>query len=98
MKTWIKTNLSKITLALALTGAVSGITGLIIGSIAHNQTNGYQSFLGHDYTVYWGGAGTTIWATKTNDKYKINLSFGIKKPLTTDIKWDGIYPDGYFDN
>ncbi len=55
MKTWIKTNLSKITLALALTGAVSGVTGLIIGSLAHNQTNGYQSFLGHDYTVYWGG-------------------------------------------
>ncbi|WP_342275793.1 hypothetical protein [Spiroplasma endosymbiont of Nebria brevicollis] len=54
MKTWIKTNLSKITLALALTGAVSGVTGLIIGSIAHNQTNGYQSFLGNDYTVYWG--------------------------------------------
>lgn len=30
MKKWIKTNLSKITLALALTGAVSGVTGLII--------------------------------------------------------------------
>ncbi len=44
MKTWIKTNLSKITLALALTGAVSGVTGLIIGSLAHNQTNGYQYF------------------------------------------------------
>ncbi|WP_338961167.1 MULTISPECIES: hypothetical protein [unclassified Spiroplasma] len=55
MKTWIKTNLSKITLALALTGAVSGVTGLIIGSLAHNQTNGYKSYLGHDYTVYWGG-------------------------------------------
>ncbi|WJG69241.1 hypothetical protein [Spiroplasma ixodetis] len=55
MKTWIKTNLSKITLALALTGAVSGVTGLIIGSIAHNQTNGYQSFFDWDYKVYWGG-------------------------------------------
>ncbi|BDT03311.1 hypothetical protein [Spiroplasma ixodetis] len=55
MKTWIKTNLSKITLALALTGAISGVTSLIIGSLAQNKTNGYQSFLGYDYTVYWGG-------------------------------------------
>ncbi|WJG71122.1 hypothetical protein [Spiroplasma ixodetis] len=55
MKTWIKTNLSKITLALALTGATTGTIGLIIGSIAHNQTNGYQSFLNWDYTVTWGG-------------------------------------------
>jgi len=31
MKTWIKTNLSKITLALALTGATSGTIGLIMG-------------------------------------------------------------------
>ncbi len=97
MKTWIKTNLSKITLALALTGAVSGVTGLIIGSLAHNQTNGYQSFLGHDYTVYWG-AKSTIWSYKTKDKYKISLYFGIKPLDSTDIKWDGIYPDGYFDN
>ncbi len=101
MKTWIKTNLSKITLALALTGAVSGVTGLIIGSLAHNQTNGYQSFLGHDYTVYWGGDGTTIWSHKytNNDKHKIELYFSIKPEKNSDdIKWDGIYPDGYFDN
>ncbi len=31
MKTWIKTNLSKITLALALTGATAGTIGLIMG-------------------------------------------------------------------
>ncbi|WP_342273938.1 hypothetical protein [Spiroplasma endosymbiont of Phycita roborella] len=52
MKTWIKTNFYKITSILAL---VLATTGLIIGSIAQNKTNGYQSFLGHDYTVYWGG-------------------------------------------
>ncbi|WP_338961085.1 MULTISPECIES: hypothetical protein [unclassified Spiroplasma] len=55
MKTWIKTNLSKITLALALTGAVSGVTGLIIGSISHHKTNDLQYYLGHQYNVYWGG-------------------------------------------
>ncbi|WP_338987206.1 hypothetical protein [Spiroplasma endosymbiont of Dasysyrphus albostriatus] len=55
MKTWIKTNLSKITLALALTGAVSGVTGLIIGSIAHNKTNDLQYYLDYDGNVHWGG-------------------------------------------
>ncbi|WP_342218256.1 hypothetical protein [Spiroplasma endosymbiont of Amphimallon solstitiale] len=96
MKTWIKANLSKITLALALTGAVSGVTGLIIGSLAHNQTNGYKSYLGHDYTVYWGGAGTTIWERKTNDKHIIDLYFDKDKRINTDLKWDGQYPKGYF--
>ncbi|WP_338987465.1 hypothetical protein [Spiroplasma endosymbiont of Dasysyrphus albostriatus] len=31
MKKWIKTNLNKITLALALTGATTGTIGLIMG-------------------------------------------------------------------
>lgn len=55
MKTWIKTNLSKITLALALTGAVSGVTGLIVGSIAHHKTNDLTYFLHHDYNAHFGG-------------------------------------------
>ncbi|WP_339042266.1 MULTISPECIES: hypothetical protein [unclassified Spiroplasma] len=55
MKTWIKTNLSKITLALALTGAISGVTGLIIGSITHHKTNNLQYFLDYDGKVHWGG-------------------------------------------
>ncbi|WP_338956696.1 hypothetical protein [Spiroplasma endosymbiont of Tiphia femorata] len=59
MKTWIKTNLSKITLALALTGAVSGVTGLIIGSIAQNKTSELKYFLNNDHTAVWGN--TTIW-------------------------------------
>ncbi len=54
MKTWIKTNLSKITLALALTGAISGVTGLIIGSITHHKTNNLQYFLDYDGKVHWG--------------------------------------------
>ncbi|WP_458258023.1 hypothetical protein [Spiroplasma endosymbiont of Dactylopius coccus] len=54
MKTWIKTNLNKITLALALTGAISGVTGLTIGSLAHHKTNDLQYYLGHQYNVYWG--------------------------------------------
>ncbi|WP_458257685.1 hypothetical protein [Spiroplasma endosymbiont of Dactylopius coccus] len=44
MKTWIKTNLNKITLALALTGATTGTIGLIIGSIAHHKTNDLTYF------------------------------------------------------
>ncbi|BDT04964.1 hypothetical protein [Spiroplasma ixodetis] len=63
MKTWIKANLSKITLALALTGAVSGVTGLIIGSISHHKTNDLTYFLNHDHTAVWGN--TTIWKYKS---------------------------------
>ncbi|WJG70515.1 hypothetical protein [Spiroplasma ixodetis] len=59
MKTWIKTNLSKITLLLTLTGAISGVTGLIIGSIAQNKTNNLTYFLNHDHIAVWGN--TTIW-------------------------------------
>ncbi|WP_338979728.1 hypothetical protein [Spiroplasma endosymbiont of Lasioglossum malachurum] len=55
MKVWIKTNLNKITLALALTGAISGVTGLIIGSLAHHKTNDLSYFLDHDYNAHWGG-------------------------------------------
>ncbi|WP_174480128.1 hypothetical protein [Spiroplasma endosymbiont of Danaus chrysippus] len=55
MKTWIKTNLSKITLALALTGAVTGVTGLIISSLAHHKTNDLNYFLDHHYNAHWGG-------------------------------------------
>ncbi|WJG69303.1 hypothetical protein [Spiroplasma ixodetis] len=55
MKTWIKTNLSKITLALALTGATTGTIGLIIGSIAHHKTNELSYYLDYDYEAHWGG-------------------------------------------
>ncbi len=37
MKVWIKTNLSKITLALALTGATTGTIGLIMGFTFFNK-------------------------------------------------------------
>ncbi|WP_286642319.1 hypothetical protein [Spiroplasma ixodetis] len=55
MKKWIKTNLSKITLALALTGATTGTIGLIVGSVAQNKTNNISYFLNPNYTVTWGG-------------------------------------------
>lgn len=96
MKTWIKTNLSKITLALALTGAVSGVTGLIVGLVAHHKTNDLQYFLDYDYKVHWGGDGTTIWELKTSDEHKISLYFSIKPAYPDNVKWDGIYPDEYF--
>ncbi|WP_375318243.1 hypothetical protein [Spiroplasma endosymbiont of Virgichneumon dumeticola] len=55
MKTWIQTNLSKITLALALIGAVSGVTGLIIGSVAHHKTNELTYYLDYEGNAHWGG-------------------------------------------
>lgn len=95
MKTWIKTNLSKITLALALTGAVTGVTGLIISSLAHHKTNDLNYFLDHHYNAHWGAS---IWKSQRGDHYKIDLYFAIKPNRDKDIKWDGTYPDGYFDN
>ncbi|WP_342217956.1 hypothetical protein [Spiroplasma endosymbiont of Amphimallon solstitiale] len=68
MKTWIKTNLSKITLALALTGAVSGITGLIIGSIAHHKTNDLQYYLDYNKQAIWGSS--IIWETNVGGHIK----------------------------
>ncbi|WJG71095.1 hypothetical protein SIXOD_v1c24360 [Spiroplasma ixodetis Y32] len=43
-----------------------------------------------------GGAGTTIWERKTNDKHIIDLYFDKDKRINTDLKWDGQYPKGYF--
>ncbi len=94
MKTWIKTNLSKITLALALTGAVSGVTGLIIGTLAHHKTNDLTYFLDHDYNAHWGAS---IWESQRSDHYKIDLYFAIKPANNNDKKWDGNYPNGYFE-
>lgn len=45
-----------------------------------------------------GGAGTTIWSHETNNEHKIELYFSVKQLLDYDIKWDGNYPAGYFDN
>ncbi|WP_339046505.1 hypothetical protein [Spiroplasma endosymbiont of Colias croceus] len=95
MKTWIKTNLNKITLALALTGAISGVTGLIIGSVAQNKTNNISYFLNPNYTVTWGAI---IWSEKISGKQKIHLYFDTIKQNPDDIIWDGKYPEGYFNH
>lgn len=42
--------------------------------------------------------GATIWEYKVSDKHKISLYFGFKPTSKNDIKWNGIYPDGYFSN
>ncbi|WP_281748843.1 hypothetical protein [Spiroplasma ixodetis] len=93
MKTWIKTNLSKITLALALTGATTGTIGLIMGGVlTHNMENYYLKPNGEK--VY---GTTTIWENKCSScKPTISLYFDIKPREKNDIKWDGIYPEGYF--
>ncbi len=98
LKTWFKKT-SKITISFLMISFILGTTGLILGATSYHKTNGYQSYLGHDYTVYWGGTGTTIWETKNlYDETKIDLYFSIKPIFDNDIKWNGIYPNGYFDN
>lgn len=54
-------------------------------------------YLKPDHTAVWGGA--TIWEHKDNyDKNIFFLYFSNNKASEEDIKWDGIYPSGYFDN
>ncbi|WP_342218504.1 hypothetical protein [Spiroplasma endosymbiont of Amphimallon solstitiale] len=93
MKTWIKTNLSKITLALALTGATTGTIGLIMGGIlTHNMENSYLKPNGE--RVY---GTTTIWWNKWSSPNKTNLYFAKVKHHDEDIKWDGNYTNNYFE-
>ncbi|MBP1526449.1 MAG: hypothetical protein H9Q66_00755 [Spiroplasma ixodetis] len=110
MKTWIKTNLSKITLALALTGATTGTIGLIMGGMLTHNVSGVKYYLTPHKQVEWGVQ--TIWTTNPNDTlkkdYKFELYFA-DEPLrrkfdisfqnwyySTDIVWNGKYPNGYF--
>lgn len=93
MKTWVKTNFYKQISILALFLAT---TGLIVGSVAHHKINELNYYLDYDYEAYWGRA--PIWAEKVNNYHKIKLYFGIKPSKQDDIKWNGIYPERYFDN
>ncbi len=42
--------------------------------------------------------GATIWARPVSNKHKITLYWASNKLTDDAVKWDGIYPDGYFDN
>ncbi|WP_342275826.1 hypothetical protein [Spiroplasma endosymbiont of Nebria brevicollis] len=92
MKTWIKTNLSKITLALALTGATTGTIGLIMGCVfTHNMENSYLEPNGE---IVLGT--TTIWWNKWDSPNETELYFAKVKYHDEDVKWDGTYTDNYF--
>ncbi|WP_338962213.1 MULTISPECIES: hypothetical protein [unclassified Spiroplasma] len=95
MKTWIKTNLSKITLALALTGATTGTIGLIMGGVlTHNVGTNVKHYLDHNKQIIFGTS--TIWERKNHSKDIMDLYFAINKFTDDAIEWDGTYPDGYF--
>ncbi|WP_342273124.1 hypothetical protein [Spiroplasma endosymbiont of Acasis viretata] len=95
MKTWIKTNLSKITLALALTGATTGTIGLIMGGLLTHENNKFNSYEKPDHTVVLCNA--PIWVNMYNGSY-YSLYCSNKKLHDVDIKWNGKYWKGYFDN
>ncbi|WP_425377423.1 hypothetical protein [Spiroplasma endosymbiont of Aleiodes alternator] len=63
--------------------------------LTHESKN-ELSFLNYDYTKTSGGGGATIWSHKSGDYHKIDLYFGIKPKHQGDIKWNRIYPNGYF--
>ncbi|WP_339049238.1 hypothetical protein [Spiroplasma endosymbiont of Colias croceus] len=110
MKTWIKINLSKITLALALTGATTGTIGLIMGGMLTHNVSGVKYFLTPHKQVEWGVQ--KIWMSDIHgisvdikNEFKIYFSDTPEKTEfynsgntleRIDISWDGNYPDGYF--
>lgn len=86
---------SKLIFALAFTGAVTGTIGLVLGSISINKTNNLTYYLKPDYTAVWGEG--TIWETKTISG-SFSLYFAKEKKDINDIKWNGKYPKGYFND
>ncbi|WP_375317237.1 hypothetical protein [Spiroplasma endosymbiont of Virgichneumon dumeticola] len=65
--------------------------------LTHESKN-ELSFLNYDYMKTSGGGGATIWEHPRDDYHKIDLYFGIKSKHQGDTKWDGNYPDGYFND
>ncbi|WP_342266784.1 hypothetical protein [Spiroplasma endosymbiont of Villa modesta] len=111
MKTWIKTNLSKITLALALTGATTGTIGLIMGGVLTHNLSGLKYFLASNKEPIMGVQ--KIWMSDIHNisvdiksEFKIYFADTPKKTKfyndgdsveRIDIPWvKDYYPDGYF--
>lgn len=94
MKAWIKTNLSKITLALALTGATTGTIGLIMGGLLTHNVNSTYSYENRDHTIVYGKY--PVWINKATSSDVFLLYFSSYPQSENDIKWDGNYPTWYF--
>lgn len=94
MKIWIKTHLNKITLSLAMVGAITGTVGLIMSSIITHNVGGTKYFLKPNGERVYGD--TTIWIDKTTSSNIFLLYFDNKPIHTKDIVWNGKYPDWYF--
>ncbi|WP_342274420.1 hypothetical protein [Spiroplasma endosymbiont of Phycita roborella] len=92
IKKWIKRNFYKITTIIALIFAC-----IALGFACKDGRQKLSFYLKPDHTAVWGGA--TIWEHKDkNDKNMFFLYFSNNKVSEEDIKWDGIYPNGYFRN
>lgn len=92
MKTWIKVNLNKITLLLALTDAITGVAGLIIASIAHHKANdlSYSLDLNDKQVICWS---STTWETKDKSHIKHIYIYVSTAENNNDSKWNDIYPN-----
>lgn len=93
-KNWFTKNIKKITFALALTGAITGSLGLILGSVSVSRTNELNYYLNPDGTAVWGNS--TIWWNKWNSPNETDLYFSWEKRHSEDVKWDGSYTPDYF--
>ncbi|WP_338979413.1 hypothetical protein [Spiroplasma endosymbiont of Lasioglossum malachurum] len=61
--------------------------------LTHNVGTNVKHYLDHNKQIVFGSS--TIWEENIGGEHKIRLYFDTVKH-NNDIKWDGIYPDGYF--
>lgn len=87
----------KLVFALALLGAVTGSISIIISSVSDHKSNKLNYYLDRDGRAIWGDS--VIWFNKWewNTASYFSLYFGWKKTHIEDLKWDGIYPENYFE-
>lgn len=82
---------NKVIFALALTGAVTGSISLIISSVAAHKTDHLNYYLLPSREAVWGKG--TIWVSLNGAGF-----YFAKHGYKDDIKWDGTYPKGYFND
>lgn len=89
IKKWIKRNFYKITTIIALIFAC-----IALGFACKDGRQKLSFYLKPDHTAVWGGA--TIWERIQSNNPKTIWLYFSNIPAKGDIKWNGIYPKGYF--
>lgn len=89
----------KFILSLALIGTITGSISLIISSVAiykidKNKIDKLKYYLNTQGQAIWGNS--IIWQDRWTG-LSFSLYFSWKKSHSVDVRWDGTYPENYFD-